>query len=82
MVEAFVYRFLAVSIIVGLVIVVFLKMFDLHDTIFWRDFWCAIILLVLAGIVWECGTEDVSDVVDEEIKRRVKSLKDKGGTDG
>ena len=72
MVEAFVYRFLAVLIILGLAVVVFLKMFELHETIFWRDFWCAIILLVLAGLVWECGTDNVTDAVDKELKRRIR----------
>ena len=53
--ESRVYRFFAVLIVFGLACVIFLKLFGLHETVFWRDFWCSLILFILATIIWDCG---------------------------
>ena len=72
--ESRVYRFFAVLIVLGLAVVIFLKLFGLHETVFWRDFWCSFILFVLACIIWDCGNTGslraAGDVLEKQIRKK------------
>ena len=58
MIECGIYRLLGALVVLGLITVLFLKMFGMHETHFVRDFVCGLLILVLASALWDAGCSD------------------------
>ena len=58
MIECGLYRLLAMLVVLGLITVLFLKMFGMHETHFARDWICGFLILLLAAALWDAGCSD------------------------